>query len=206
MTSPAPEPAHANAPPSTTPPTTSLPTPTIRLGTASDAAAVSHLIGSTWSHFFGYSVSPSDLEDYLATSLSVEQIRKDLENPQYVFIVVDGTEASEEGGKGEGGEILGVVQLVKSSSEPCLTLPKPIELRRLYVASSQHGTGLAPRLVSAAEEKSRELGAESIWLGVWEDNGRGKRFYDKMGFETKGEHWFWVGESQRRDWVMEKAL
>jgi hypothetical protein len=32
------------------------------------------------------------------------------------------------------------------------------------------------------------------------------RFYEKKGFERRGEHWFWVGESQRRDWIMEKSL
>ncbi|WVQ83857.1 hypothetical protein IAT38_006001 [Cryptococcus sp. DSM 104549] len=207
MPSPAPELAHANAPPFTTPATPSSSTPTtIRFGTPSDAAALSHLIGSTFAQAFGHSVSPADLENYLTTSVSVEQIRKDLENPQNVFIVADGTQASGEGGKGEDGEILGVAQLAMDSTEPCLTLPKPIELRRLYVTSSQHGTGLAARLVSAAEEKGRELGAESIWLGVWEDNGRGKRFYEKTGFEIKGDHWFTVGEIQQRDWVMEKAL
>lgn len=102
--------------------------------------------------------------------------------------------------------MLGVVPLVRESTEPCLTLPKPVELQRLYVHSSQHGTGLAKELVKTAEAQARELGGKNIWLGVWEDNGRGKSFYEKMGFKPVGEHWFWVSRSKRHDWIMQKPF
>ncbi|KAK8846679.1 hypothetical protein IAR55_005766 [Kwoniella newhampshirensis] len=196
----------------------------MRLATLADAAAVSHLIGSTWSEFFGYSVSPSDLEHYLATKLSVEGITADLKDPKDVFLVAtttpDATQpqsqsqsqpqpssSSESECSSDSSTIVGVVQLVRDSTEACLTLPKPIELQRLYAHSSTHGSGLGRLLVEKAEAKGRELGYGSIWLGVWENNESAKRFYEKMGFESKGgEHFFFVGESKRRDLILEKRL
>ncbi|WWD21988.1 hypothetical protein CI109_106476 [Kwoniella shandongensis] len=184
-----------------------------RLATPSDAASISYLIGSTWSKFFGYSVSPSDLEHYMTTKLSVDGIKRDLEDSKNVFLVATPSSSSSSSAPtsssthaGTDGEIVGVVQLVKDSTEPCLTLPRPIELQRLYAHSSTHGTGLGPLLISIAEQESRKMGYKSIWLGVWEDNARAKRFYEKMGFRAVGEHYFYVGESKRRDWIMEKSL
>lgn len=61
-------------------------------------------------------------------------------------------------------------------------------------------------MLAGVEEIARQEGCESISLGVWEDNVRGKRIYKKMGYTERGEPWFMVGESRRRDLVLEKAL
>ncbi|ODO03079.1 hypothetical protein I350_05924 [Cryptococcus amylolentus CBS 6273] len=173
---------------------------TIRAALPRDAASVSKLIGETWAKFFAYSVTEQDLKDYLASRLSESKIKEEIENEKNTFLVAVFTPGGQE------EEIKAVVHLVQDSSEPCLTLSRPIELQRLYVHPSEHGSGLSHSLVAAAEQASRALGAESIWLGVWEDNARGKRFYEKAGFSEVGEHFFWVGDSKRRDLIMEKAL
>ncbi|RSH90164.1 hypothetical protein EHS25_001498 [Saitozyma podzolica] len=179
---------------------------TLRRATPADAAQVSHLIGSTWAKFFAYSVTPQDLEDYLSGPVSVAQISSDIENPAMRFLVSTPTSRSAGVESGETPEIVGVAQLVLGTTEPCLTLPRPVELRRLYVSPEHHGGGAASSLVRGVEDLARGEGLGSMWLGVWEDNPRGKRFYEKMGFGVVGEHTFLVGQSVRRDWVMEKAL
>jgi len=174
----------------------------LRLATAADAPALSSLISRVWSKHFAYSVSPSDLAHFLNTALSPKQIEADIQADSMRFLVAVTTGPA----PATSEEVVGVAQLVLGPTEPCLTLPKPVELRRLYVDDAHHGTGLAKRLVDGVGELAREEGFESIWLGVWEDNVRGMKFYGKMGFETKGEHSFLVGESLRKDWVMEKSL
>jgi ribosomal protein S18 acetylase RimI-like enzyme len=57
-----------------------------------------------------------------------------------------------------------------------------------------------------AVEEARRRGYDGLWLGVWENNARAMRFYEKKGFVKRGEHFFWVGESKRRDLIMEKEL
>lgn len=181
-----------------------------------DADDISKLIGSTWAKFFGYSVSESDLETYLTKTVSVSQIRLEIEDPNKRFLVAVATGAThtsparpvnEDARRGrEHGAIVGVVQLNLNTEESSVTTPNPVELNRLYINPDLQGSGLAPLLLDYAEKESRELGKDGIWLGVWEDNTRGIRFYEKMGFVRRGEHSFWVGESERRDWIMEKAL
>ncbi|KAL1408501.1 hypothetical protein Q8F55_005313 [Vanrija albida] len=103
--------------------------------------------------------------------------------------------------------VVGVAQIVAGSAEPCLTHPDPVELRRLYVDQTQHGKGVADALVAhAAALAAERFAARALWLGVWEDNPRARRFYARLGFEDVGEHEFVVGGAVRRDVVMERAL
>jgi ribosomal protein S18 acetylase RimI-like enzyme len=181
--------------------TAARPSFTLRRGASDDAEQVSRLIGTTWAKFFAYSVTPEDLEDYLNGPVSVGQIRRDLDHPEMRFLV-----ATTPSDRGMAENIIGVAQLVLHTTEPCLTLPKPVELRRLYLDAEYHGGGAGAALMRGAEALAKGEGWESMWLGVWEHNLRGKKFYGKMGFGVVGEHKFLVGESVRRDWVMEKGL
>jgi ribosomal protein S18 acetylase RimI-like enzyme len=79
-------------------------------------------------------------------------------------------------------------------------------LNRLYLHSSTHGSGVASLLLKKAEEDVKALDGKGIWLGCWEDNKRGRRFYEKMGYVEKGRVEFMLGKSRRIDWVMEKVL
>jgi len=176
----------------------------LRLATTADALAVSSLISRVWSKHFAYSVTPADLADFLETKLSPKQIELDIQSESMRFLLATSTASEADASTDEA--VMGVAQLVLGTTEPCLTLPKPVELQRLYVDDAYHGTGVAKGLVDGVGELARKEGFESLWLGVWEDNVRGMKFYGKMGFETKGEHTFLVGESVRRDWVMEKSL
>lgn len=170
---------------------------TFREATSDDAQALSTLIGGTWAKFFAYSVTEADLETYLTKTVSPDQIRREIEDTNKLFLVAQGSTDT---------EINGVAQLNLNTSEDGLKTPSPVELNRLYINPDQQGSGLAAQLLRYTEEESRKLGKGGLWLGVWEDNARGIRFYEKMGFEQVGEHSFWVGESKRRDWIMEKAL
>ncbi|WWD21983.1 hypothetical protein CI109_106471 [Kwoniella shandongensis] len=112
--------------------------------------------------------------------------------------------------------IVGVIQLNLPESTKSLltsptlfeavTLPNPIEIRRLYIHTSFHGTGLAQSLLSQAEHLAREKGFQSLWLIVWSGNGRGIRFYEKCGFELVAEVADEDGWFKRKDSVMQKSL
>ncbi|WVF70167.1 hypothetical protein IAT40_004955 [Kwoniella sp. CBS 6097] len=173
-----------------------------RRATTADAGEISSLVGTTWAEHFGWSIPPANLDEYLNISLAPAQFAKEIADEKFNFILAL-AQATSAGGD---TEILGVAQLHAGPPEECLTLPKPIFLKRFYLKTSTHGTGLSSALLQSAEQVARELGYESIWLGVWENNGRAMRFYEKMGFERKGEQFFFAGGSKRKDWVLEKAL
>ena len=205
------------------------PTPSVRLAQASDAAQIASLVGRVWVKNFGWSVSADDIRHLQTETLSLAKITSEIEDPHISYIVATLPDASETSSSDNGASppipqgitgatelgpgpetststVIGIIQLVSGTSEPCLTLPAPIELRRLYVEDGYHGMGIAQTLFKHAVEYSQGKGRKSIWLGVWEQNPRGQAFYKKMGFETVGEHSFVVGESVRRDWVMERAI
>ena len=179
---------------------TTIPAHTLRLATTQDAASVAELIGQVWSTHFAYSVTDTDLSNFLSTALSPCKISLDIKNTYMRFLIpCSSSDTPHE-------EIIGVAQLVIGPTEPCLTLPNPVELRRLYIKDTYQGTGLARDLVEGVQDLGRKEGYKSIWLGAWEGNKRGLRFYDKFGFVIVGEHTFKVGQSVRKDWVMEKSL
>ena len=73
---------------------------------------------------------------------------------------------------------------------------------RLYVDSRWHGKGVARELMDAAFRIARDLGRETIWLGVWERNLRAKAFYAKYGFREVGSHHFRLGSDDQKDLIL----
>ncbi|MEQ8403646.1 MAG: GNAT family N-acetyltransferase [Oceanicaulis sp.] len=89
---------------------------------------------------------------------------------------------------------------------PVATRPGDLEIKRIYVLSRLHGTGLGRNLLSCAEAHARGAGAGTLVLGVYKGNRRALGFYGRMGFETLGERDFDVGGVTYHDWVLGKAL
>ncbi|EIW68631.1 hypothetical protein TREMEDRAFT_57167 [Tremella mesenterica DSM 1558] len=114
--------------------------------------------------------------------------------------------------KVDDGILVGVAQLVLNASTPIRIesgeelMSNMVELQRLYVHHTQHGSGLSQTLFEKCEEVVRREGGNGMWLGVWEDNIRGKRFYEKMGMDQVGEKKFVLGNAMRRDLVMMKRI
>jgi len=181
-----------------------------RQARSEDAAQVSALIGSTWAKFFAYSVTESDLETYLTQTVSEAQIRKEIEDDsRYCLLAVRPAKHTSTGRATTtttGSTVVGVAQLNFNTTEEGLTTSKPVKLDRLYIQPTEQGGGLAARLLQEAEAEVKRRGHNGLWLGVWEKNARAIRFYEKMGFIRRGEHFFWLGQSKRRDWTMEKSL
>jgi ribosomal protein S18 acetylase RimI-like enzyme len=74
-----------------------------------------------------------------------------------------------------------------------------VELQRIYVGLDHHGSGLGKMLMDSAIAIAKKERFEWIWLGVYEENKRAKRFYEKLGFEMVGTHEFWLGSDQQID-------
>jgi ribosomal protein S18 acetylase RimI-like enzyme len=45
-----------------------------------------------------------------------------------------------------------------------------------------------------------------IWLGTWDQNARGIRFYEKWGFEKVGTQTFLLGTDPQSDVVMARRV
>jgi len=60
------------------------------------------------------------------------------------------------------------------------------EAEQVYVAAEHRGTGVAGRLLTAAEEQVRANGHDRAWLAVVAGNARARAFYEREGWRDEG--------------------
>ena len=174
---------------------TQIPGLTIRRGTLEDAGLLSELGERTFSETFAADNTPEDLAAYIATSFNVAEQTAELEDPASTFLIAE-----------VDGHAAGYAMLHGGEPEEGVEGAKPVELVRLYVSREWLGRGLGEQLMRACIDAARQAGHETIWLGVWERNGRAQAFYRKWNFRPVGEHVFQLGSDLQRDLVMERPL
>lgn len=81
-----------------------------------------------------------------------------------------------------------------------------IELRQFYLLKPWHGQGLSHELMRRIIEEARHRGAEDLYLSVFVDNHRARRFYERHGFECVGICAFMVGSHADEDHIMRLKL
>ncbi|KAK1978459.1 acyl-CoA N-acyltransferase [Colletotrichum cereale] len=169
----------------------------IRPASLADVTAIVDLAVQVFSATFGHSVKPHELQSFLDESYSFEAITKDLKDANKDTIIASDST----------GDILGFAMLTRGSSEPCLDhLDGLVELQRIYMYPKAHGTGTGKLLADRLEEMARAQGFRYIWLGVWEENHRAKKAYEKWGYKTCGTHDFALGPVIQTDDIMVKKL
>ena len=104
------------------------------------------------------------------------------------------------------GELVAFAQLIVDKPCPAVPAKRGAEILRFYVDSSQHGKGVAYRLMDALATRSTELGAELLWLCVWDQNAHATAFYQRCQFEKVGTTTFKLGAEVQSDCVMGREL
>ena len=80
------------------------------------------------------------------------------------------------------------------------------ELWQLYVAEEAKGSGIADALMRWAIEAARADRANELFLSVYTDNHRAKRFYARHGFADVGPYTFMVGNHADEDRIYRLIL
>lgn len=104
------------------------------------------------------------------------------------------------------GQLVSFAQLTLESPCPSLENIRAIEILRFYVDASQHGKGLAQDMMKQLVDRSTALGADVVWLSVWNENPRAIAFYKKCGFEHIADKTFTLGAEVQQDFVMCRKL
>ncbi|KAJ9156259.1 hypothetical protein NKR23_g1237 [Pleurostoma richardsiae] len=169
----------------------------VRPASPDDAVDIAKLGAHVFSATFGHSVQPHELKAYLDDSYSTEATTKDISDPSRDMIVATN----------EDGQIVGFGLLTRGSSEPCIAhVGSTIELQRLYVHPDFHGKGIGKILVNTMENMARKQAFKHMWLGVWEENHKAQRVYEKLGYKIVGDHDFVIGGVIQTDHIMLKEL
>ena len=98
-----------------------------------------------------------------------------------------------------GGAPVGYSLLADPDFPPEIPRPGDRELRRIYLLSRFHGTGVGRSLLDHAIAEARASGAGRLLLGVYPHNRRAIAFYRRAGFEQVGNRTFRVGASEFYD-------
>ena len=158
-----------------------------------DAARVAELGRLSFTETFGHLYSPENLAAFLE-SHSEANWRGELSDPRFVVRL----------GEADGGAV--AYAKLGPPSLPFELKAPTIELRQFYILKPWQGAGLADELMAWVLEEGRARGAEDIYLSVFVDNRRARRFYDRYGFEPVGRYDFMVGTHADEDIIMRLRL
>jgi diamine N-acetyltransferase len=158
-----------------------------------DLPAVDHVFRTSFCETFAHLYRPEDLAAFLA-KFTPQAWAEEYSDPRYRFRLAEA-----------GDEVVGYLKLGPSAL-PIETDKRAIELRQIYVRKGHHGSGVAAALTDWAVDEARKQGFEELYLTVFVDNHRARRFYERYGFEPVGRYDFMVGEQADEDIIMRKTL
>ena len=165
----------------------------LRSATAADAAALAALARDSFTETFGHLYSAENLAAFLAGH-TTEGWAAILASPADVVRVIEA-----------GGTLAGYARL-GTPKLPFEPEAGAIELRQFYLLKPWHGRGLADELMAWALDEAARRGAPALYLSVFEDNERAKRFYARHGFAFVTEHAFMVGDHRDTDHILRRIV
>jgi GNAT superfamily N-acetyltransferase len=164
-----------------------------RTATVRDAEALAALGTATFVATFGHLYQPGDLEIFLQNH-SPDVWEKELADSAFAVRVAE-----------LDGAMVGYAKLGPPHL-PFEPRGEAAELRQLYVLEEMKGQGVARTLIEWIIDRARDRRADHLYLSVFTENHRARRFYEKYGFEPEGTYAFMVGSHADEDIVMRLQL
>jgi len=170
---------------------------TIRRITLADVTVLAAITKKTFYDTFNNTCTVADMESFLEEYFNEEQVAKELANTNdfYFFAEINNTP-------------VGYLRFMEDyKSFPLMEQWKAMELKRIYVLNEYQGKGIAQKLMDFVIHYSQQENYQVIWLGVWENNLRAQKFYEKYGFINTGHtHNFPIGSTPQTDYWFWKFL
>jgi diamine N-acetyltransferase len=160
-----------------------------------DAALLAKLGATTFYDAFAKNNKPEDMEQYISTRFTTEQLEAEFDHPGARFYLAYVND-----------EVAGYAKLGTNPPDVPIDGRRCMELERLYLLEKFHGQKLGQRLLQFCIDTAVELGYNTLWLGVWEQNPKAISLYTKMGFRRFGSHIFRLGNDAQTDTLMRLDL
>ncbi|MDR7693348.1 GNAT family N-acetyltransferase [Riemerella anatipestifer] len=150
---------------------------------------------TTFYETFAVDNTPDNMRKYLDEAFSVKCLREELldEFSEFYFARVDGV-------------LAGYLKLNFGASQTELKDSNAIEIERIYVLKAFQGKRVGQALYEHTLQLARDRGVDYIWLGVWEQNHKAIRFYEKNGFVAFDKHLFVLGDDPQTGIMMKLKL
>jgi diamine N-acetyltransferase len=165
-----------------------------------DATALSMLAQRVFAETFAFmNYAPADLAAFLDANMSEAVYAWQIAEPAFAIRVA----------RGDDGTIVGFVKcganhLPMPEGEPPRAATR--ELHQLYIVQEAHGSGLADMLMHCALDDAATHGAQALYLSVYVENHRAKRFYSRYDFVEIGANPFHIGDQIDDDRVFRRWM
>lgn len=163
--------------------------------TLNDINLLQEIGRKTFYETFSQGNDQGNMKQYLEEGFSEAKLTAELknENSKFYFASLD-------------DKIIGYLKLNFGNSQTELQDNSSLEIERIYVLSEYHGKKAGQVLYEKAIQVAEEKNVNYVWLGVWEENPRAIRFYQKNGFVEFDKHIFKLGDDEQTDIMMKKKL
>jgi ribosomal protein S18 acetylase RimI-like enzyme len=167
----------------------------IRRVTLNDIQTLQKISRDTFSETFSENNDVENMNKYLEEGFATDKLSQEVSNPasQFYFAILD-------------DQVIGYLKLNTGNAQTEGEAEQALEIERIYVLSAYHGKKVGQLLYAKAMQLADELKSNYVWLGVWEENTRAIRFYEKNGFVAFDKHIFKLGEDEQTDIMMKKTL
>ena len=158
-----------------------------------DAARMVQLGRRSFTETFGHLYTPKNLSAFLL-SHNEDGWRGELSDPAFAVRVAEAE-----------GELVAYAK-IGPPSLPFEQRGAAIELRQFYVLKPWQGQGIADELMQWVLAEARGRGADELYLSVFTDNHRARRFYERYGFRFVAPYTFMVGSHEDEDHILRLDL
>ena len=150
---------------------------------------------TTFSQTFAEHNSPEDMEAYLNKSYAIDQLTREINNPnsEFYFAV-------------DGETVVGYLKVNIGTAQTENKDNEGFEIERIYVDKAYLGKKIGQLLFNKAVDLAKSKKSKYVWLGVWEENHRALAFYQKNGFVPFDKHIFKLGNDEQTDIMMKLEL
>lgn len=167
----------------------------IRKCVLSDLNNLVKISRSTFTAAFEKENNPEDFENYINTAFSEAKLKSELSNKDSHFFFAY-----------LGHELVAYFKLNANMAQNELQDSSGLELERIYVTAPYQGKNIGAALLKNMERIAQDFDKQYIWLGVWENNPKAIRFYEKHGYVKFDTHPYHIGNDKQTDWLMRKDL
>lgn len=167
----------------------------IRPITLHDLKALQKIGKETFADTFSLDDNEADMQLYLEQSFAKEKLEAELTDPNSEFYFALSNK-----------HIVGYLKVNFGQSQTEIQDNNTFEIERIYVIKEFHGKKVGQVLYNKALDIATQRKVDYVWLGVWEENPRAIRFYEKNGFKQFDTHVFQLGDDKQTDIMMKLEL
>lgn len=167
----------------------------IRKASLNDIERLQEIGKLTFTETFSSANSEENLEKYLNTEFSNEKLTIELSDKYSAFYFVE-----------LENKIIGYLKVNFGQAQTEIKDDSSLEIERIYVLKEFHGKKVGQILYEKAVGLAKDNKLKYVWLGVWEENPRAIKFYEKNGFIVFDQHIFKLGNDEQTDILMKLEL